>query len=293
MLSLEQTEKGKKMQVAQLHTQTNIHRTAQIHPTSVVSATARIAANVKIGPFCVIGDNVELAENVELKSHVVVDGEHGGAYIGAGTKVYPFAVIGMISQDMKYYHSEEATGLTIGKNNIIREHVTIHMGTPASNGTVVGNNNLFMVGVHIAHDCKVGNNIYIANNTPLAGEVEIDDFAIIGGNSAIQQFVKIGKYAFVGGMTAVDQDILPYSRAIGARPATWEGLNVIGLRRKGFTGGQIETINEAYRILFSDLLLVKRIEALEVLAKDAPEVQIVLNAVKDRSKHSFAIPRKK
>ncbi|MBN1783531.1 MAG: acyl-ACP--UDP-N-acetylglucosamine O-acyltransferase [Alphaproteobacteria bacterium] len=262
-----------------------------IHPTAVVSSDAKIAANVKVGPYCVIGEGVELAENVELKSHVVIEGTHGGTYIGAGTKIYSFAVIGQISQDMKYYHSEEATGLTIGKNNIIREHVTIHMGTPASEGTLVGDNNLFMVGVHIAHDCVVGNNIYIANNVPLAGEVEVDDYAIIGGNSAVQQFVKIGKYAIVGGMTGVDQDVLPYGLVTGNRPMYWEGLNLIGLRRKGFSNSQIDTIKEAYKILFSDELFVNRMATLEMLAEDSAEIKEIVNAVKNRSKHSFTKPK--
>ncbi len=280
------------MQILELHKQMNVHKTAQIHSTAVVSTDAKIAANVKIGAYCVIGENVELAENVELKSHVVVEGTHGGTYLGAGTKVYSFAVIGQLSQDMKYYHSEEATGLTIGKNNIIREHVTIHMGTPVSNGTVIGDNNLFMVGSHVAHDCKIGNNIYIANNTPLGGEVVIDDNVIIGGNSAIQQFVKIGKNSIVGGMTGVDQDVLPYSSVLGNRPMYWNGLNIIGLRRKGFSHSQIDTIKEAYKILFSDNLFIDRVASLELLAKDSDEIAEILKAVVNRSKHSFATPKK-
>ncbi len=280
------------MQIVELHKQMNVHKTAFIHSTAIVSPDAKIAANVKIGAYCVIGENVELAENVELKSHVVIEGTHGGTYVGSGTKIYSFAVIGQISQDMKFYHSEEASGLIIGKNNIIREHVTIHMGTPVSNGTIIGDNNLFMVGSHIAHDCKIGNNIYIANNTPLGGEVEVDDNVIIGGNCAVQQFVKIGKNSIVGGMTGVDQDVLPYSQVIGNRPAYWNGLNLVGLRRKGFSNSQIDSIKEAYKILFSDKLFVKRIEALEILANDSEEIAEILNSVKNRSKHSFATPKK-
>ncbi len=272
--------------------QRNIHPTAKIHPTSIVETGAKIAAGVEIGPYCTISKNVELAENVKLVSHVVVDGD---TYIGEGTQVFPFATIGLISQDMKFFRSNEVTGTRIGKNNIIREHVTIHAGTPASSATVIGDNNLFMVGVHVAHDCQVGNNIYIANNTPLAGEVVVEDFAIIGGNSAVLQFVHIGRNAMVGGMTAVSQDVLPYSLVSGARPATWEGLNLVGLKRKGFNLDEIKTIQKAYNMLFDEShgTYKERIEQIKTEFGHSKQVQELLTFIDTGSKHGFIKPAKK
>ncbi len=268
----------------------NIHPSAIIHPTAIIEAGAVIEADVKVGPYCVVGAEVILQKGVELKSHVVVAGV---TTVGENSCIYPFAVIGEISQDMKFYASKEYTPLVIGKNNIIREHVTMHMGTPASTGTIIGDNNLFMVGVHVAHDCIVGNNCFLANNVGLAGHVEVDDFAIIGGQTGVLQFTKIGRNAMVGGQTGLRQDVLPYSIVEGA-PAYWQGLNLVGLKRKGFTLDQIKSMQEAYNILFSDKgVVADRVKEMKEKYSDLPEIAEIVKFIETGSKHSFHQPVRK
>ena len=200
-----------------------------IHKSSVVDPKAKISNNVKIGPFCYVGPNVELNENVELVSNVHVEGY---TKIGKGTRVFPFASIGTQPQDLKF--KGEKNSLEIGENNLIREYVTINPGTEAGGSkTIVGNNCLFMISSHVAHDCKVGNNVVIANNVPLGGHVTIEDSVVIGGNSAVQQFTRIGRLAMIGGMTGVLKDVIPFGLSIGNRNYL-EGLNLIGLRRKKY-----------------------------------------------------------
>jgi UDP-N-acetylglucosamine acyltransferase len=217
-----------------------------IHPSAIVEDGAKLGADVVIGPYCVVGPNVELGDRVELASHVVVDGY---TRVGEGTRIFPHASIGLPPQDLKY--KGEKTCLTIGKNNVIREHATMHLGTASGKGeTHVGDNCLFMVNTHVAHDCKVGNSVVMANNAVMGGHVSIDDFAIIGGNSAIQQFVRIGKHVMVGGMCGCDSDVIPYGSVAGLREGL-AGLNLIGLRRRGFTREEIHTLRRAYRLMFA------------------------------------------
>src|SRR5215475_7057845 len=168
----------------------------QIHPTAVVAPGARLADNVVIGPYCIIGEHVTLAAGVNLKSHVVVEGR---TTIGERTRIFPFASIGHVPQDLKY--DGEASSLEIGADNTIREHVTMNPGT-AGGGMVtrVGDHCLFMVGAHVAHDCQIGNYVIMANNATLAGHVVVEDHAVLGGLSAVHQFVRIGKHAMIGGM---------------------------------------------------------------------------------------------
>lgn len=219
---------------------------ANIHPTAVIDAGAVLGANVKIGPFCVIGANVKLGDNVELKSHVVVDGY---TTIGEGTVVYPFASLGHAPQDLKY--KGEKTELIIGKNNKIREHVTMNPGTVQDNSkTIVGDNCLFMMSSHVAHDCVVGNNCILANNATLAGHVELGDYVILGGLSAVHQFVRIGSHAIIGGMSGVEYDVIPFGLVKGER-AHLAGLNYVGLERRGFTKDQIKDLMKAFKQLFS------------------------------------------
>lgn len=216
-----------------------------IHPSAVIEKGATLGANVKIGPFCVVGPNVRLDDGVELKSHVVVDGH---TTIGEGTVVYPFASLGHAPQDLKY--KNEPTQLIIGKNNKIREHVTMNPGTVQDNSkTVVGDNCLFMMSSHVAHDCIVGNNCILANNATLAGHVELGDFVILGGLSAVHQFVRIGSHAIIGGMSGVEHDVIPYGLVKGER-AHLAGLNYVGLERRGFTKDQIKDLMKAFRQLF-------------------------------------------
>ena len=217
-----------------------------IHSSSFISKKAKIGTNVKIGPFCNVGDFVQLNENVELISNVHVEGK---TIIGKGTKIFPFASIGTAPQDLKY--NNEPNSLVIGERNTIREHVTINPGTAGGGGqTTIGNDCLFMISSHVAHDCKVGNNVIIANNVPLGGHVHIEDSVVIGGNSAVQQFTRIGRLAMIGGMTGVLKDVIPFGLSIGNRNYL-QGLNLIGLRRKNYENKKIMELDKAYKEIFS------------------------------------------
>ena len=217
-----------------------------IHTTSVIDPKAKIEKNVKIGPFCCVGPNVVLNENVELVSNVHIE---GSTIIGKGTRIFPFASIGTQPQDLKF--KNETNSLEIGENNLIREYVTINPGTAGGGSkTIVGNNCLFMISSHIAHDCKVGNNVVIANNVPLGGHAVIEDGVIIGGNSAVQQFTRIGRLAMIGGMTGVLKDVIPFGLSFGNRNYL-KGLNLIGLRRSKYENKEIIELGEAYKRIFS------------------------------------------
>ena len=219
----------------------------QIHATAIVEPGAEIGAGVEIGPYCVIGSDVRLGDGCRLKSHVVVEGR---TQVGAGTEIFPFTSIGQIPQDLKY--QGEPAELVIGKKNVIREHVTMNIGTEGGGMlTKVGDGCLFMAASHVAHDCQVGNNVILANNATLAGHVSVGDFAILGGLSAARQFVRIGKHAMVGGLTGVENDVIPVGTVMGDR-ARLSGLNLIGLKRRGFTQEQISELRKAYRLLFAD-----------------------------------------
>lgn len=218
----------------------------QIHPSAVVHRGARLGRNVAIGPYCVIGEQVTLGDDVVLHSQVAIAGKTS---IGEGTVIFPFASIGHPPQDQKY--AGEATELIIGARNVIREHVTMNPGTAGGGGvTRVGDNGLFMAGAHVAHDCQVGNNVILANHATLAGHVRLDDFAILGGLSAVQQFARVGKHAMIGGMSGVVDDVIPYGSVLGNR-AHLGGLNIIGLKRRGFSRDQIHGLRNAYRLLFA------------------------------------------
>ena len=217
-----------------------------IHPTAIVAPEATLADDVSIGPYCVVGENVVLGKAVRLLSHAVVDGH---TRIGDGTVIYPFASIGLPPQDMKY--SGEPSKLEIGTKNVIREHVTMNPGTEGGGMlTKVGDGCLFMMGAHVAHDCQLGNNVIMANNATLAGHVEVGDYAIIGGLSAVHQFVRIGPHAMIGGMSGVENDVIPYGSVMGER-AHLSGLNIVGLKRRGFSRDDIHILRTAYRLLFA------------------------------------------
>ncbi len=217
-----------------------------IHKSSVIEPKAKIGKNVKIGPFCYVGPNVSLEENVELISNVHIEGRTN---IGKGTKIFPFASLGTQPQDLKY--KGEKNSLDIGKNNLIREYVTINPGTEGGGfKTTIGDNCLFMISSHIAHDCKIGNNVIIANNVPLGGHVTLEDNVIIGGNSAVQQFTRIGRLAMIGGMTGVLKDVIPFGLSIGNRNYL-QGLNLIGLRRQKYENQKIIGLDKAYKEIFS------------------------------------------
>ncbi|MBL8689899.1 MAG: acyl-ACP--UDP-N-acetylglucosamine O-acyltransferase [Rhodospirillaceae bacterium] len=219
---------------------------SRIHPTAIVDPKARLGENVAIGPFCTVGGDVSLGDNVELVSHVVVAGH---TEVGANTRVFPFATVGLPPQDLKY--KGEPTRLTIGRDVIIREHATLHPGTAGGGGlTVVGDGCLLMVGCHVAHDCKLGNKVILTNNATLGGHVHVGDHAMMGGLSAVHQFVRIGQHAMVGGMTGVEGDVIPYGLVMGDR-ARLAGLNLVGLKRRGFSRDEIHSLRAAYRMLFA------------------------------------------
>ena len=220
---------------------------AEIHPTAVVAAGAQLGADVRIGPYCIVGPEVVLGPGVELISHAVVTGR---TTIGRETSVHPFTAVGTPPQDMKY--DGEPSELVVGDRNVLREQVTINPGTRGGGMvTRVGDDCLFMVGAHVAHDCTIGDHVVLANNVALAGHVEVQDFAILGGLSGIHQFVRIGKHAMVGGASAVDADVIPYGSVMGNR-AWLTGLNLIGLKRRGFKSESVNALRDAYRMLFAE-----------------------------------------
>ncbi|MEX0760145.1 MAG: acyl-ACP--UDP-N-acetylglucosamine O-acyltransferase, partial [Tistlia sp.] len=215
---------------------------ASVHATAIVEAGARLGEGVEVGPFCLVGPEVELGDRVKLHSHVVVAGRTS---IGAGTAIFPFASLGHAPQDLKY--AGEASRLEIGRDNVIREQVTMNPGT-AGGGllTRVGDGCLFMVGAHVAHDCPVGDRVILANNATLAGHVQVGEQAIVGGLSAVHQFVRIGRHAMIGGMSGIEHDVIPYGLAMGER-ARLGGLNLVGLKRRGYERGQIQGMLAAYQ----------------------------------------------
>jgi UDP-N-acetylglucosamine acyltransferase len=258
-----------------------------IHPSAVVDPGAVLEEGVNIGPFCVVGPNVRLGRNVQLHSHVVVEGHTA---IGEGTKISAFAALGTPPQDLKY--RGEDTHLEIGCNNIIREHVTMNPGTTTGRSlTRVGDHNMFMVGAHIAHDCVVGNRVIFANNATLAGHCKVEDHAILGGLCAVHQFARIGAYAFIGGMSGVENDVIPYGMALGNR-ARLAGLNVVGLKRNGFSREQIHQMRQAFRLLFAEEhTLPERLGAVEEAYGDEPAVQRILSFVRTESNRPLCLPR--
>jgi UDP-N-acetylglucosamine acyltransferase len=259
----------------------------EIHPTAVVDPKAALGSGVYIGPYCVVGGGVKLGDGVRLLSHVVVDGLTS---IGPKTVIYPFASIGHRPQDLKY--RGEPSTLEIGANNQIREHVTMNPGTEGGGMvTRVGDNCLFMVGSHVAHDCMVGNNVIMANNATLAGHVTVGDFAIIGGLSAVQQFVRIGAHAMIGGMSGVENDVIPYGMVKGER-AHLAGLNIIGLERRGFSRDDIQSLRSAYRMLFaSEGTMAERLEDVSEIYAGHPLVNSILEFMRNRSGRPLCQPR--
>ena len=257
-----------------------------IHKTAVIDKNAKIHSSVKIGPYSIIGPNVEINENVVIQSHVKIT---GNTKIGSGNKFYPFASIGNDPQDLKY--NGEKTSLVIGNNNKFREYVTINPGTVSGGGlTKIGDNCLFMISSHVAHDCIVGNNVIIANNVPLGGHVNIGDNAIIGGNSAVQQFTRIGKMAMIGGMTGVLKDVIPYGLSFGNRNYL-EGLNLIGLRRANIENKDILELSKAYKEIFYKKDILNNIEKLDNAIKANYLVKDMINFIKSDKKRIIAIPK--
>jgi len=255
-----------------------------IHSTAIVDKKCKIGNNVQIGPYSVIGPNVVIGDNTIIQSHVNIS---GNTIIGNGNKIYPFVSIND-PQDLKF--NGEPTNLIIGDNNKIREYVTINPGTISGGGkTTIGNNCLFMIASHIAHDCQVGNNVIIANNVPLGGHVIIEDNVVIGGNSAVQQFTRIGKMAMIGGMTGVLHDVIPYGLSTGNRNSL-QGLNLIGLRRAKFENKDILGLSEAYKEIFSSKNLTENISKLNSSFQDNQLVKNVIDFITKDKKRSICTP---
>ena len=255
-----------------------------IHSTAIVDKKCKIGNNVQIGPYSVIGPNVVIGDNTIIQSHVNIS---GNTIIGNGNKIYPFVSIND-PQDLKF--NGEPTNLIIGDNNKIREYVTINPGTISGGGkTTIGNNCLFMIASHIAHDCQVGNNVIIANNVPLGGHVIIEDNVVIGGNSAVQQFTRIGKMAMIGGMTGVLHDVIPYGLSTGNRNSL-QGLNLIGLRRAKFENKDILGLSEAYKEIFASKNLTENINKLNSSYQNNELVKNVIDFITKDKKRSICTP---
>ena len=256
-----------------------------IHISSVVNKNAKISKKVSIGPFCYVGPNVELSDGVELISNVHIE---GNTKIEKNTKIFPFASIGTQPQDLKF--KNEKNSLSIGENNIIREYVTINPGTEGGGSkTIIGNNCLFMISSHVAHDCIIGNNVIIANNVPLGGHVKIEDSVVIGGNSAVQQFTRIGRLAMIGGMTGVLKDVPPFGLSIGNRNYL-QGLNLIGPRRKKYDNKKIIGLDKAYKEIFSSKNLHENLSKINGEYKENELVSEVIRFIEKDKKRPICTP---
>jgi len=259
-----------------------------IHSTAIIAKTAKIAADVVIGPYCVIDGDVTIDSGTKLVSHVAIGGHTS---IGKNCTIYPFASLGHPPQDLKF--KGEVSRLTIGDNNVIREHVTMNPGTEGGGLiTSVGDNGLFMVGAHIAHDCRVGNRVIMANNATLGGHVEVGDHAIIGGLAAIHQWVRIGPHAIIGGMSGVEHDVIPFGSVMGER-ASLAGLNLVGLKRQGFDRDTIHGLRNAYKMLFEEeegTLVDRTVKTREAFGK-INEVMQILAFVGDKGSRSICVPK--
>ena len=257
-----------------------------IHKSAIIDSGAKISKTANIGPYSVIGPNVEIGENAEIHSHVNITGY---TKIGTSTKIFSFSCIGSQPQDLKY--KGEKSILEIGSNNTIREYVTINPGTSGGGGiTKIGNNCLFMISSHVAHDCKIGNNVVIANNVPLGGHVTIGDSVIIGGNSAVQQFTRIGRLAMIGGMTGVLKDVIPFGLSFGNRNYL-KGLNLVGLRRNKYENKKIMELDTAYKKIFSTNNLHENLSKINGEFKDNKLVQEVTEFISSDKKRPICSPQ--
>ena len=256
-----------------------------IHKTAIISKTSKIGNNVEIGSYSIIGPNVKIENNTKIHSHVNIV---GNTSIGSGNEIFPFTSLGTPPQDLKY--KGEKNSLVIGDNNKFREYVNINPGTEQGGGiTKIGNNNLFMVYCHVAHDCKISNNIVLANNVQVGGHVNIQDNAIIGGSCAIHQFSRIGESAMIGGMTGVLSDVVPYGLSLGNRN-NLVGLNLIGLRRSKISNANIKVLQEAYNIIFKSENFRSNIDNLNLEIKSNEYVSKIINFINSDKKRPISLP---
>jgi len=246
-----------------------------IHPTAIIHPGAEVGSGVSIGPYTLIGDKVIIRDDVEIAGHVVIEGP---SEIGGGTRIYPFASIGLAPQDLKY--GGEETRLIVGERNVIREFVTFNRGTVGGGSlTSVGDDNLFMTQTHVAHDCIVGSHNIFANGASLAGHVTLYDHTTLGAYVGVHQFCRVGSYAFVGAYSKVVKDALPYARTDGAEAKCY-GANTIGLRRKGFTNEAIRDIQRAFRLLLASKLNTSQaLEKIRAELAGSPEVDYLVGFI--------------
>ena len=256
-----------------------------IHHTAIISETSKLGDNVEIGAYSIIGPNVKISNNTKIHSHVNIT---GNTSIGTGNEIFPFSSIGTPPQDLKY--KGEKNSLIIGDNNKFREYVNINPGTEQGGGvTKIGNNNLFMVYCHVAHDCTVSNNIVLANNVQVGGHVSIQNNAIIGGSCAVHQFSRIGESSMIGGMTGVLSDVIPFGLSLGNRNSL-AGLNLIGLRRAKVSNENIKIIQEAYNTIFKSANFRSNIENLNSDIKKNQFVSKIIDFINSDKKRAIAVP---
>ena len=265
--------------------------TKKIHPGAIIENGARLGAGVEIGPFCHVGSQAKLGDGVRLISHVSLAGD---TTVGARTVIYPFASIGQQPQDLKY--RGESVRLIIGEDCIIREGVTMNPGTAGGGSeTVVGPRSVFLANAHVAHDCRIGEGVILSNNVMLAGHCQIGDFAILSGGAAAHQFVRIGAHAFVGGLAGVEHDLIPFGIALGNR-ASLAGLNVVGLKRRGFSHETIRELRRAYKMLFNGggalgATLKERIDEVAEAFADQDAVQQMVAFLRQGGDRAICVPR--
>jgi len=253
--------------------------TTDIHPSAVIAPEAELGEGVQVGPFCVVGPNVKIGAGTRLISHVTVS---GNTTLGEDCVLHPFVAVGEPPQDFKFKGGD--VRLVVGDRNTLREHVTMHMGTETARGiTQVGSDNFFMVGAHVAHDCTVGSHVVFANNATLGGDSSVDDYVIMGGLSALHQQCRIGKYAFIGGGAPVTGDVIPYGMV--DNDGALAGLNLVGLKRRGFSRDAIHDLRAAYRLIFANEgAFNERVEDAARLFENRDEVMDIINFIRTPAK---------
>ncbi|WP_374470576.1 acyl-ACP--UDP-N-acetylglucosamine O-acyltransferase [Phenylobacterium sp.] len=258
----------------------------QIHPTALVAQGAELADGVSVGPFCVVGEKVRIGAGTKLHSHVVVE---GSTELGENNQVYPFAVLGGPPQHTAY--KGEDTRLVIGDNNLIREHATLNLGTVNGGGvTRIGSNGFYMIESHVGHDCVVGDHVILTKQATLGGHCQIGDYVIVGGLAAVHQFTRVGRHAMIGGLAAVVKDVIPYGSVWGNH-AHLEGLNLVGLKRRGFSRESINTLRAAYRLLFADEgTFQERLEDTAETYAASPEVMEIIDFIRADASRPLCLP---
>ena len=260
----------------------------KIHPTAIVAPGAELADSVEVGPYCIVGPSVKLAAGVKLRSHVVIEGE---TEVGEGCEVWPFAVLGAPPQHSGYRDGDPG-GLIIGARNLIREQVTLHRGSTFGRGvTTIGDGCTFYVGAHVGHDCEVGDNVTLTNGATLGGHVRLGDYVIMGGLSAILQRCRVGRFAFIGGAAGVVADVIPYGMVWGNH-AKLEGLNLVGLKRRGFSRDQINTLRAAFRTVFGGAgNFADRVAAAADTYRDSPQVMEIIDFIRAEPTRPLTLPQ--